>query len=58
MQNIIIMHVLYSVTDLFDNISNFLLRKSSLNFQMLIKSARRTQLHQKIETILICEDRV
>lgn len=58
MQNIVIMHVLNSMTDLFDYISNFLLRKSILNFEMLIESAWRAELHQKIETILIREDRV
>ncbi len=57
-QNIVIVHILNSVTNLLDNASNFFLGEPALEFQVLVKVSTGTQLHQEVETALVAENGV
>ena len=53
MDDVIVMHVLNGMTDLFDDDSYFFLSKIALAFEMLIEISLCTELHQKIKIIVL-----
>jgi len=55
MQNIVIMHILNSMTDLLHNISYLLLSESPLQLEVLVEGAGWAEFHQKIEAAFICK---